>query len=196
MRVLMPSAVAAMVLAITACAPVPQVQTVVAPDAGLDRLRTFRVVLASNYLGDVLPGETSPTFLNSTTGRELGKEIAAQLEHRGFTAADASPDVLVEYGTAVKEEVDATDWDYNYLWRPKDWRGWGPGINDATPAEYSHGAVVIDMVDARTGQLLWRGHEAVDPTGDPRVTMRGLDQAVATILDRFPGRTLALAPTG
>jgi Domain of unknown function (DUF4136) len=195
MRVSIPGAVI-LTFAITACAPVPQVQTVVAPDAGLDRLRTFRVVLASNYLGDVLPGEISPAFLNSTTGRELGKEIAAQLEHRGYTADDASPDVLVEYGTAVKEEVDPTDWSYNYLWRPKAWRGWGPGTNDATPAEYSHGAVVIDVVDARTKQLLWRGHEAADPTGDPQATMRGLDQAVASILDRFPGRTLAIAPTG
>jgi hypothetical protein len=190
MRVPILSAVAAMLLALTACTPVPQVQTVVAPDAGLDRLRTFRVVLASNYLADVLPGE------NSTTGRELGQEIAAHLERRGYAADDATPDVLVEYGTAVREELDPTDWSYNYLWRPNDWRGWGPGVNDATPAEYTHGAVVIDGVDARTGQLLWRGHEAADPSADEHVTVRRLDQAVATILDRFPGRTLALAPTG
>jgi hypothetical protein len=196
MRVPMASALAAILLGLTACAPAPEVQTVVAPEAGLDGLRTFRVVLASSYLGDVLPGETSPAFLNSTTERELGKEIAAQLERRGYAANDASPDVLVEYGTAVKEELDPTDWSFNYLWRPEDWRGWGPGANDATPAEYAHGAVVIDVVDARTNQLLWRGHEAADPTGDPRVTMRGLDHAVAAILDRFPGRTLALAPAG
>jgi hypothetical protein len=196
MRVPMPSALAAILLALTACAPAPEVQTVVAPDAGLDRLRTFRVVLASNYLGDVLPGETSPAFLNSMTERELGKDIEAQLERHGYAANDASPDVLIEYGTAVKEELDPTDWSYNYLWRPNDWRGWGPGTNDATPAEYAHGAVVIDVVDARTNQLLWRGHEAADPSGDPRVTMRGLDHAVAAILDRFPGRTLALAPAG
>jgi hypothetical protein len=196
MRVPMPSALAAILLALTACAPAPEVQTVAAPDAGLDRLRTFRVVLASNYLGDVLPGETSPAFLNSMTERELGKDIEAQLERHGYAANDASPDVLIEYGTAVKEELDPTDWSYNYLWRPNDWRGWGPGTNDATPAEYAHGAVVIDVVDARTNQLLWRGHEAADPSGDPRVTMRGLDHAVAAILDRFPGRTLALAPAG
>lgn len=196
MRASLPSAVVATLFALTACGPVPPVQTVVVPDAGLERLQTFRVVLASNYLGDVLPGETSPAFLNSTTGRALGKEIAVQLERRGYTPDDATPDVLVEYGTAVKEELDPTDWSYNYLWRPKDWRGWGPGTNEATPAEYAHGAVVIDVVDARTGQLLWRGHEAADPSADEHVTVRKLDQAVATILDRFPGRTLAFAPPG
>jgi len=194
MRVLMPSAVAAMVLAITACAPVPQVQTVVAPDAGLDHLQTFRVVLASNYLGDVLPGESSPGFLNSFTSQHLGKEIAVQLERRGYTADDAAPDVLIEYGTAVKEELDPSDESYNYLWRSDDWRGWGPGANDATPAEYTHGAVVIDVVDAHTGQVLWRGHEAADPSADEHVTVKNLDKAADTILDQLPGRALAFAP--
>jgi hypothetical protein len=196
MRVSIPGTVAAMMLGLTACSPAPQVQTVVAPDAGLERLQTFRVVTASNYLGGILPGETSPEFLNSTTARALGKEIAAQLERRGYAADDATPDDLVEYGTAIREELDPTDWSYNYLWRDQDWRGWGPGANDATPAEYTHGAVVIDVVDARTGQLLWRGHEAASPAADEPVTVRKLDRAVDTILDRFPGRTLALAPNG
>jgi len=196
MRVSIPGTVAAMLLGLTACSPAPQVQTAVAPDAGLERLQTFRVVTGSNYLGGILPGDASPAFLNSTTGRALGKEIAVHLERRGYVADDAAPDVLVEYATAVKEELDPTDWSFNYLWRPNDWRGWGPGANDATPAEYTHGAVLIDVVDARTGQLLWRGHEAADPSADEHVTVKDLDRAVDTILDRFPGRTLNLARTG
>jgi hypothetical protein len=194
MRAPIAGTIATALFALTACAPVPQVQTVVAPDAGLDHLQTFRVVLASNYLGDVLPGETAASFLNSTTGRALGTEIATQLEHRGYTADDASPDVLIEYGTAAREELDPTDWSYNYLWRPNDWRGWGPGANDATPTEYAEGAVLIDMVDAHTGRLLWRGHEAAKPSADEHVTVKDLDRAADTILDQFPGRALAFAP--
>ncbi len=193
MRLAIAGAVSATLLALTACAPVPPVQTAVAPDAGLDHLQTFRVVLASNYLGDVLPGENSPMFLNSFTGRQLGKEIAVRLERRGYTADDAAPDVLIEYGTAVKEELDPTDESYNYLWRSDDWRGWGPGANDATPVEYTHGAVVIDVVDAHTGQLLWRGHEAADASADEHVTVKNLDKAADTIVDQFPGRALAFA---
>ena len=196
MRVPIAGTIATTLLALSACAPASQVQTVVAPDAGLDRLQTFRVVLASNYVGDVLPGATSPSFLNSTTGQELGKEIARELEHRGYTAEDARPDVLIEYGTAVREELDPTDWSFNYLWRPDDWRGWGPGANDATPTEYAEGAVLIDVIDAHTGRLLWRGHEATDPSADDHVTLKRLDRAVDTILDRFPGRTLEFAPPG
>jgi hypothetical protein len=182
-----------MVIALAACTPTPAVQTVVAPDAGLGSLRTFRVVRASNYLGDIQPGETHPGFANAATGRALGTEIAAELERRGYAANEPAPDVLVEYGTAVREDLDPSDWTYNYLWRTSDWRGWGPGRNDATPEEYAHGAVVIDVVDARTGQLLWRGHAAADPSIDEGASLKRLDRAVAAILDRFPARTLAVS---
>jgi hypothetical protein len=196
MRVPVPGAVAAIALVFTACAPAPQPQTAVAPDAGLNSLQTFRVVQGSNFLGDVQPGETHPAFVNSTTSRALGTEIAAQLERRGYTANAAAPDVLVEYGAAAKEDVDPTDWNYNYLWRAADWRGWGPGRNDATPAEYTNGAVVIDVVDARSGQLLWRGHAPVDPSGDELASIKRLDRTADAILDRLPGHPLAVGQPG
>jgi hypothetical protein len=193
MRVSVPGAAAAVVMTFAACAPAPPVQTDVAPETDLHSLQTFRVVEASNFLGNMLPGETRPAFVNATTGRALGKEITADLERRGYQPNDAAPDVLVEYAAAVKEDLDETDWAYDYLWRPDDWRGWGPGRNDATPAEYNEGAVLIDLVDARTGQLLWRGHAPADPTGDEQSSIKRLDRSVDAILDRLPGRTLALS---
>ena len=192
MRVPVPGAMAAVVILAAACAPTPEVQTVVAPDAGLSSLQTFRVIEADTYLGNIQPGETHPAFANSTTSRALERRIAAELERRGYTENEVAPDVLVEYGAAAKEDLDPSDDSYDYLWRPADWRGWGPGPNDATPAEYANGAVVIDVVDARTGQLLWRGHAAADASRDEHISIQGLDRTVAAILDRFPSRTVAL----
>jgi Domain of unknown function (DUF4136) len=193
MRVPITGSVAAMALVLAACAPTPEVQTDVAPDAGLASLRTFSVVEVSDYLGDIQPGETHPAFANSATSRALGRDIAADLERHGYTVSDQSPDVLVEYVTAVKEPHDPTDESYNYLWRAKDWRGWGPGRNDATPAEYAQGAVIIDVVDAKTKQLLWRGHGPADASDDQASSVKRLDQAVDAILDHFPQRSVALS---
>ncbi len=194
MRAPVPLAVAAMVMAFTACSPAPQPQTVVAPDGGLSGLQTFQVVDASNFLGDVQPGETRPPFVNSTTSRALGATITTQLERRGYTPSEAAPDVLVKYGVAAKEDLDPSDGNYDYLWRTADWRDWGPGQNDATPEEYAEGAVVIDVIDTHTGQLLWRGHAPADPSGDENVAVRRLDRTVTSILGRFPERTVALGP--
>jgi hypothetical protein len=192
MRVPVQGAIAAVVIVAAACAPTPEVQTVVAPDAGLSSLQTFRVIEADTYLGNIQPGETHPAFANSTSSRALGRQIAAELERRGYTENEAAPDVLVEYGAAAKEDLDPSDESYDYLWRTADWRGWGPGPNDATPAEYANGAVLIDVVDARTGQLLWRGHAAANASSDEHISIKGLDRTVAAILDRFPTRTVAL----
>lgn len=193
MRASITGSVATMALVLAACAPAPEVQTDVPPDAALSSLRTFHLVEASEYLGNTQPGETRPPFANSATSRALGQDIVADFERHGYSENDQSPDVLVEYGTAVREADDPTDESYNYVWRSKDWRGWGPGQNDATPAEYDQGAVIIDVVDAKTKQLLWRGHVPADASDDVAVSVKRLDQAVDAILDHFPQRSLALS---
>jgi len=192
MRVPIMHSIAAMGLVLAACAPVVEVQTDVAPDASLSSLRTFRIVESSTYLGNIQPGETQPDFVNSATSRALGRYIAADFERHGYTMSEQSPDVLVEFATAVKEPHDASDESDNYLWRDQEWRHWGPGRNDATPAEYAQGAVIIDVVDARTKQLLWRGHGPAGASED-RAPVKRLDQAADAILDHFPERSLALS---
>jgi hypothetical protein len=162
----------AALLAVAGCAPVTQIQTVAAPEAGLNQLRTFHVVPAHPD--------------NSPVSHALGSEITTDLRDRGYSASTSNPDVLVEYATAAPELLDPTDWAYGYLWRPARWRDWGPNPNDATQAEYENGALVIDVIDAHTKQLLWRGHGVADVTGDEHTYVRKLDQAVTAILDQFP----------
>jgi hypothetical protein len=181
-------------LAIAACASPPPVQTVVAPEVDFAAVRTFHVVeTPAEYLGDVLPGETSQTWVNTSTSRTLARDITTDLERRGYAAADSSgtPDVIVEYSTAVREPLDATDWAYNYAWRSSDWRGWGPGPNDATPAEYAEGAVIIDVLDGHTHHLLWRGHAPAQSTDDERTYERRMGRTVEAIIDELPQATLA-----
>src|SRR5262249_30451520 len=129
MRVPVPGALAAMAIAVTACSGAPAPQVVVAPDAGLTGLQTFRVVESQTFQGDIQPGETGPEIVNSATSRALASQITTELERRGYTQREMDPDVLVEYGTATREALDPSDWNYNYLFRGPEWRGWGPGGN-------------------------------------------------------------------
>jgi hypothetical protein len=168
---------AAAMLVIAGCAPATDVRTVTAPDPALNTLRTFQVV----------PANRDDPYIN----RALGAEITAELAHRGYFATATSPDVLVEYGTAAPELLDPTDWGYEYPWRPANWRGWGPGPNDPTQAELENGAVVIDVLDARTRHLLWRGHAVADVSADAHTHVKNLDEAVTAILNRFPEGSLA-----
>src|SRR5262249_37341980 len=118
--------------------------------------------------------------------------ITADLERRGYTESDKSPDVLVEYGTAVKEARDPTDETDKYLWGTSDLRGWGPGRHAATPVGCAGGAGALGRGGLPRKQVLWRGHATAKSSVDPAVSVKRLDQAADAILDQFPQRVLAV----
>ncbi|MGH7499509.1 MAG: DUF4136 domain-containing protein [Gemmatimonadales bacterium] len=177
MRAPMMGTVAVMALVFAGCAPATEVHTVAAPEPELSSLRTFRLEPARPD--------------NSPATHALGHDIAADLTEHGYSQSDNQSDVIVEYGTAAPEDLDPTDWAYDFVWRPKGWRNWASGAEDASAAEYENGALVIDVIDARTRQLLWRGHAEADTSGDERSYEKNLGRAVTAILGRLPEARLA-----
>jgi GTP:adenosylcobinamide-phosphate guanylyltransferase len=55
--------------------------------------------------------------------------------------------------------------------------------------EYTEGSVVIDVVDGRTRELLWRGHGVSVVSDQPSEYVKDLREAVDAILAKWPGRT-------
>lgn len=125
--------------------------------------------------------------------------IAAQLERRGLRRDDENPDVYI-----LTRRTYRTEYTYYgpYGWTPYSWyaAGWDPygvrswpwyaydGYGPMYLAESVRGTLVIDVEDAATGELLWRGvgekhvHEHSKPSSrDRRVT-----KEVAEILKHFP----------
>jgi hypothetical protein len=56
--------------------------------------------------------------------------------------------------------------------------------------QYEEGTLVIDFVDAASRKLVWRGtgSGALESEPTPEETTRGIDRAVAKILEQFPPR--------
>jgi Domain of unknown function (DUF4136) len=189
-RLMAPAAAGA--LALSACGPAPQVRTTVAPDAGTSGHLTFQLRAAPDYLGGTPIGANHPIRISSDANRTLGHDIATNLARRGYVQAGAEAGVLIVFRIAQPAHQDVTAWDSGYLWRP-DWaRGVGAGAVNLSPAEYSGGAVVIDMIDPRTGALLWRGQKVTSTPADERRYLRELRQTVTAILDRVPEPSMAL----
>jgi len=177
--------VATIALAVAACSPAIDVHTQAAPEARQDHPQTVSVVGAAEYLGRT-PADYSPLLNNATTIRALRTDLASGLARRGYVVSDSAPQALLVYYLAVPEEHDATDADYEYIWRPAWWREWEPGAADASPAEYTDGALMIDLVDASTGQILWRGHAVAPMQSHERAYEKVLDRSVAAMLDQLP----------
>nr|WP_020604298.1 DUF4136 domain-containing protein [Spirosoma spitsbergense] len=78
-------------------------------------------------------------------------------------------------------------------WGRWGYRSWGPGWwgwggTQYTQENYKEGTLVVDIVDAQTHKLVWRGtaeNAVVDPA---RITAQLTKQAEC-IIERFPNRT-------
>lgn len=166
---------AALTLAAIACGPAIQVRTVVSPEANLTNLRTFRILPAPKPRdGRPLPLH-DPMLVNSITNRALRNALIEGFQSRGYVANDSTPDFVVASYASAKHRLDVTFWDYGYAWRPRWWRGWERPWGEAMVTEYTEGTVIIDVLDPKSKELLWRGRGVAV-----------LNKTVTAILDKFP----------
>jgi len=172
------TAIAALTLALTACGPGIQVRTVASPDAGMGNLRTFRILPVPERRDGSSQSTNDPMLVNSVSNRALRRDLLQGFEQRGYVVADTNPDFAVAYYASTKEKLDVTYWDYGYVWRPRWWAAEVP--------RYTEGSVVIDVIDPKTKQLLWRGQGVAAVSDDERRYEGELKKTVTAILDKFP----------
>ncbi len=104
--------------------------------------------------------------------RLIIKTIDEQLQERGFQVSD-NPDYNVTYRVQVQDIIITGDRGYTDAWDP-----------DGDSGRYQKGSLVLDVIDAQTNDLVWRGAALADFT--PGRGEKLLDEAVARILDEFP----------
>ena len=121
---------------------------------------------------------TSPLVLQriqSATDRELAA--------KGYRKAEGDVDLLVAVHTGAKQRVRVTDWGYGYGY---GYYGWGGGRMDVY--QYEEGTMILDVVDAGTRKLVWRGTAvaALSPQPTPEQTTKLINEAVNKLLMDFP----------
>ena len=178
--------VAAVVALSAACGPAIQLHTAVSPEANLSALRTFRMLPAPRVRPGVgrLPAN-DPMLVNSATNVALRRALVQTFESRGYVMDDSTPDFVVAYYASAQETLDVQCWDYGYAWRPRWWRGWGPG-HERLATEYEEGTVIIDVLDAQGLELLWRGRGIAAVSDNVDEYIAELRRTVVAILNEFP----------
>ena len=134
---------------------------------------------------------TYDTFADRRIRAALERNLAA----KGLTRATTAPDLKVAYDITIKPEerpdptyAFAPGFGYGYSY----WYGYrynygfnrfGPGAVNTT--QYNVGTVIIDLVDAKANELLWRGvgESVVDPGA---VTETAINEIVDGILAKYP----------
>jgi hypothetical protein len=188
----------AALLALGGCAPAVSVRTALSPDASLRGLLTFRVLPTPKpKIASAVSSTNDPMLVNSISNRALRNDLVQEFAGLGYVPSDSNPDFCVAYYASTKQQLDVTYWDYGYAWQPRWWSGWGRrwgrgwggdwGIQSApSVTQYTQGAVIVDVFDPRTKDLLWRGQGVAAVSDDEQQYEQELKKAVEAIVDKFP----------
>jgi hypothetical protein len=137
-----------------------------------------------------VPSEaTNHPFYRQYVGEYVNYALTKKKGLQQVTAAQ-NPDLYVTYHFTTR---DVMDWDtYGYGFGP-GWGGWGWGgwggmsYYQTRPSPRVIGFLTIDLIDARTRKIVWRG-EAVqdDVTKSGNAEEKQIAHSVYKMIDRYP----------
>ena len=117
-----------------------------------------------------------------------------QLAAKGLVKNEAAPDVVVLFHVALDEQKDISTYStgpmyggyggYGYGWGG----GWGSTTTDVRVREIIVGTLAIDIVDAKTKQMAWRGlgEKEINTKAKPEKLDENIAKAVEKIFRNYP----------
>ena len=136
-----PALVAALALGMAACSTL-ELNTDYDPATDFGRYRTFRY------------GEGAKPR-NPQAARSVRYAVSQALEAKGMKEVETGGDLLI-YGHFVQDEKFQVE-TYGYYSTGWYGYGWGGGVATTTVRRIPVGTLVLDLVDASTKNLVWRG---------------------------------------
>jgi hypothetical protein len=106
--------------------------------------------------------------------KRIREALARELAARGLSNVDADATLLVRYHAARRTRIDLLPLDS------------GSGAPPTGIRYVETGSLVIDLLDAASGKVVWRGHAAGALRYGPKEITAQIDAAVAELLARFP----------
>jgi hypothetical protein len=132
------------------------------------------------------------TILKSRVQTAVDTALAA----RGFRKVSSDPDFLVAYHVSLDRQQSVQTLNSYYGYSP----GWGygygasyrPGYWAGAPEtyvyEYEEGTLILDVVDPKSKELMWRGsaQDEVNFKSTPEKAQAQINEAVNGMLEHFP----------
>ncbi|MGH7596601.1 MAG: DUF4136 domain-containing protein [bacterium] len=124
---------------------------------------------------DFMPHRTG----NPLNNKRIEAAIKQELIAKGLQKqAAGKPDLLVAYHTNVKDKIDVDTYGYRY-------GRYGRRVGTYTTVQkYQQGTVVVDLVDAKERELVWRGWAKGEASES--IAKEKIDDTIAKILAKYP----------
>jgi Domain of unknown function (DUF4136) len=144
-------------------------------DANFANIKTFSAKIGTSWN-------------NPISEKRIQGEIEKTLTEKGWTKADAdkADAIVVLHGaTQVKKDLNTF---YSGGYGGYGWRGMGGGMGTATTttSEYTVGTLVVDIFDAKTKQLLYRGIAQDEVSDKTEKNIKKVEKAADKLFKDFP----------
>jgi hypothetical protein len=154
------------------------------PNANLGSYRTFAFFQPTTANAKQLAFERSPA------GQVVRDRVSSDLQSKGLTEAAENPDLLIAYHSKLEQKTEVTDWGYGGFYG--GWGGLG-GPGNVSVDQYTQGTLLIDMIDPKTKQVVWRGTASAVANNPDNPDTNKLASAVDKLMKKYPAE-LAAAP--
>jgi hypothetical protein len=169
---------AAVLLCISGCATI-RIDTDYDPAADFTRLRTYAWQPHPTGAGG------DPRINNDLLDARVRTAVDRVLQARGYQpSGEADPDFRVSYIVTVDTKTDIHTVPVSYY----GWGWWGFAATETYVDRYEQGTLILDVIDASSNKLIWRGSAAARVVEDstPAHRTQRVNEAVEKILERFP----------
>ena len=117
--------------------------------------------------------------------------VNAALSAKGWTQVDSGGDVSVVAMEIIKNQQTLNTF-YDGMGGGWGWRrfgGGGFGEATTTTETYKVGTLVVDLFDAKTKELIWRGNASDTLSNNSNKNIQNLDKDVQKMFKQFPPRS-------
>jgi Domain of unknown function (DUF4136) len=116
---------------------------------------------------------------DSILAQVVKQDIDSAMQSKGFTLVteDKNPDVIVTANGGMKQQTSYQAWGM---------RGFGGGMGSITPQQNVIGTLIVDLFDAKTHNLLWRGIGQDTLTNNGAKNQKLVQSAVTKMFKQWP----------
>ena len=159
------------------CGPTSEVFTDYDRSANLDDYNTFGWLPLT-----AIEGRNNPLYYNELNDKRIKTAVGNQLENRSYTFSE-NPELLIHYHIIIDDKTIVRTDPYGYYYGPYWMR------TEVNVYEYREGTLIIDLMDADTNSLVWRGWiTSFLKNNDPEKMEESIDKAVRMMFSKYPYR--------
>lgn len=167
----------------SSCSPILKVYAEEEPGVNLYKYTTY----AWLNTPAATQGNSSPEWQSQRTQGKIRSAVEGQMERYGFKRCDTKPDLMLHYHVVIKNEVLYV----RDQWCDEENWNWYGHCNRVRPMNYQEGMLIIDFIDSKTGNQVWRGAAVAVKEDLTQAQADSLiDKSVRLIFNKFPQKAI------